>query len=324
MAVDDIIKEAEYNNIRNKLINVLNTGSADYGYGQSLNSSAVAAGNKVTINEWANLRYDIINAYTHIFGTAPSTVTVSEGGKIRYSAVDAPVTTYDTLVNTIVSNRFTVAGSQSAVNVPSLPSSTTWPNGGAAYWTAGISCTINVYWANSNLARYFFNGGGQVRIATARSGGSTTAQCNAWTSILSTAGTQSFGGNNPNTGTTPNDGTNWYRLTNSYQQYYTLSGSSPYGSNSYKLYARCNDVVSNSSGTAANASFLVQLIDNYVDPGNTGPQGTYPGDSPSTIDAVDGTFTVSVSLLYPTGVFVPSGFGSWSVTLPTVSIGAVV
>ena len=93
MPVNDIITQAEYNNIRNKVVGVLSTGSGNSGYGQPLNSSAVALGNRVTINEYANLRFDIINAWVHQAGSAPSTVTVSEGGTIRFSAVDAPVTT---------------------------------------------------------------------------------------------------------------------------------------------------------------------------------------------------------------------------------------
>jgi hypothetical protein len=65
MPVNDIITQAEYNNIRNKVIGVLGTGSGNSGYGQPLNSSAVALGTRVTVNEYANLRFDIINAWVH-------------------------------------------------------------------------------------------------------------------------------------------------------------------------------------------------------------------------------------------------------------------
>lgn len=326
MPVNDIIKEAEYNNIRNKLVSVLSTGSGTLGYGQSVVSSAVAVGNKVTINEWAALRNDIINAYVHQNGTNPTTVTVADGNTIRYSVVDAPVTTYDTLADNIVTNRFLVAPSQSATNVPSSPSSTSWPGAYGANWTSRIACTISVYWSNANQARWFFNSGGQVRITSSRSGGSTTTQNTQWTSILSTAGTQSFGGNNPGTGTSPADGQNWYRLTNSFQQYYALSGSSPYGANTYKISARVTDVISNSTGGAASSQFLVEFIDNYVDPGTVIQPGESVARDPADFppgDSIDGTFTVSVSLLYATGVLVPSGFGNFTVTLPTVAIGAI-
>jgi hypothetical protein len=321
MPVNDIITQAEYNNIRNKVINVLGTGSGNSGYGQPLNSTAVALGTRVTINEYANLRFDIINAWVHQAGSAPSPVAVAVGNTVRFSAVDAPVTTYDALANTLVSNRFNLGAGQSAVAIPaSSPRSRTWSGTGGDIWNASISCTIDVQWPSANAARFFFNSGGQIRITSSRSGGSSTTQNTQWTSILSSAGTQSFGGNAP--------ATNWYTLTNSFQQYYTLAGSSPYGSNSYNLLARVTDTANNSSGAAANSQFLVQFVDNYVDPGIAAlgvglpTQTAVPGDFPPD-DSVDGTFSIAVSLVYATGVLVPSGFGNFTVTQPTVTFGAL-
>jgi hypothetical protein len=330
MPVNDIITQAEYNNIRNKVIGVLGTGSGNSGYGQPLNSSAVALGSRVTINEYANLRFDIINAWVHQTGLTPAPVVVSEGNTVRFSAVDAPVTTYDALATTLISSRFNVGAGQSAVAVPaSSPRSRTWTGVGGDIWNTSISCTIDVQWPSANAARFFFNSGGQIRITSSRSGGSSTTQNTQWTSILSSAGMQSFAGNGA---------TNWYTLTNSFQQYYSLAGSSPYGSNSYQLSARVTDTTNNSSGTAALSQFLVQFIDNYVDPGvapgSSFPQGTpvgigtagggiqtaTPADYPPD-DSVDGTFSIAVSLVYATGVLVPSGFGNFTVTQPTVTFG---
>jgi hypothetical protein len=327
MPVNDIITQAEYNNIRNKVIGVLGTGSGNSGYGQPLNSSAVALGNRVTINEYANLRFDIINAWVHQAGSAPTTVTVAEGGTIRFSAVDAPVTTYDALANTLIANRFNLGAGQSAVAIPaSSPRSRTYTGVGADFWNSSISCTIDVQWPSANAARFFWNSGGQIRITSTRSGGSGTTQNTSWTSILNSAGTQSFGGNNPGTGTSPMDGQNWYRLTNAFQTYYTLSGSSPYGSNSYNLQARVTDTTNNSGGAAANSQFRVLLIDNYVDPGTSPvppnnfqpPASDFPPD-----DSVDGTFSISVSLVFATGVLAPASLGNFTVTQPTVTLGPI-
>lgn len=328
-AVNSTISQADYNSIRNKLVNVMGAGSADYGWGQQdrIRSAAVVEGNSVTINEWGNLRYDIINAYTHINGVAPTTAQVFEGNTIKYNTnftpdtgtLDVPVKQYDVWADNIVTNRFGVGAGQYATTTPSSPSSS------SALWTYQQQCTIDFYWANATQARYFFNSGGLIRVTTsfARRAGVNTAQNIAWESLLSTAGTRPFGGVTPNPGTSPADGTNWYRLTNAFQQWYTISSSSPYGSNNFKLFARCTDVVSNSAGTAAAGQIRCLFTDGYTDPGNTGPQGTYPGDNPNTIDIVDGTLTVSVSLLYPTGVMTPVGTGTFTVTNPTVAIGAV-
>jgi hypothetical protein len=134
------------------------------------------------------------------------------------------------------------------------------------------------------------------------------------------------------------NGQNWYRLTDSFQTYYTLAGSSPYGSNSYNLQARVTDTTDNSSGTAANSQIRVLLVDNYVDPGvapgssffpegggsgaggGGGQQTATPADFPPD-DSVDGTFSIAVSLVFATGVLVPSGFGNFTVTQPTITFG---
>lgn len=335
MPVNDYITQAEYNNIRNKVISVIGAGSATFGYGQPLNSTAVALGNLVTINEYANLRFDIINAWVHQFGAAPSTVTVAAGNTIRFSAVDAPVTTYDALADTLVANRFLVGAGQSAVSVPATsPASRNWTGVGADFWNTGISCTIGLNWPSANAARHFWNSGGQIRITSTRSGGSLgTTQTTTWTNILNSAGTQSFSATAP--------ATNWYTLTNGFQQYYSLAGSSPYGSNTYALQARVTDVANNTSGEAAEGQIRVVFTDGYVDPGvapgssffpggggegvgggGGGVQTSTPADFPPD-DKVDGLFSIAVSTVFATGVLVPSGFGNFAVIQPTVTFGAI-
>ena len=320
-AVNSKIIQADYNDIRNKIVTVLGNGSGNSGYGQQarINSVAVAEGNTVTINEWANLRYDIINAYKHINGVNPTTAQVVEGNTIRYTSsftpdtgtLDVPQKQYDDWANNITTNRFGVAGGESATTTAISASRT-------GSWISQCTCTIQFYWANSDQARYWFNSGGKIRISVSRSGGAGTAQNTAWTSLLSSAGTQSFGGAVPNAGTTPNDGTNWYRTNSAFQTFYTATSSSPYGSNNYQIQARCVDVPSNSSGTAASGEIRVVFTDGYVDPA-TAPH------SPSTIppeDTVDGTLTVSASLLFATGIMVPSS-AVFTVTNPTLAVGAV-
>jgi hypothetical protein len=71
MTVNSKIAKADYNNIRNKVISVLGTGSADFGYGQLVRSTAVDETKKITINEWGNLYFDIANCYIHQTGSPP-------------------------------------------------------------------------------------------------------------------------------------------------------------------------------------------------------------------------------------------------------------
>jgi hypothetical protein len=318
-AVNSIIVQADYNSIRDKVIAVLGNGSGNSGYGQQARivSSAVAEGNKVTINEWANLRFDIINAYKHINGSNPTTAVVAEGNTIRYTGsftpdtgtLDVPQKQYDDWANNITTNRFGVAGSESATTAVTTSNRTT-------AWVSQCECVIQFYWANANDARYWFNSGGKIRISANRTGGASTSQNTSWTTLLSAAGTQNFGGAVPNTGTTPNDGTNWYKTTNSFQTFYQATASSPYGSNNYRLQARCVDVPSNSGGTAASGEIRILFTDGYTDSGAAFDPNPPPGD------VIDGTLTVSVSTLFATGIMVPSS-ASFTVTQPTIVIGAV-
>lgn len=321
-SVNSTIVQADYNSIRDKLVSVLGTGSGNTGWGQTskIVSSAVSTSSRVTINEWANLRLDIINAYKHINGSNPITAQVSEGQTIRYTStftpdtgtLDVPQNQYDVWANNITTNRFIVAAGESALSSVQSSSRT-------GSWITQSACTITFSFPTANEARYFFNSGGQIRISSSRTGGVTSSQNTSWTSLLSTAGTQNFGGNNPGTGTSPSNGLNWYRTTDAFQTYYTATASSPYGSNNWQLQARCTGgVTNNSSGTALSGEIRVLWNDGYVDPA-TAPH------TPSTIapeDYVDGTLTVNVSYLYATGIMVPT-FALFVVTQPTVSIGAV-
>ena len=318
-AVNSTIVQTDYNSIRNKVIAVLGNGSGTSGYGQQARivSTAVAEGTKVSINEWANLRFDIINAYKHINGSNPVTAVVAEGNTIRYTSsftpdtgtLDVPQKQYDDWADNITANRFTVAGSESATTAVTTSSRTT-------AWASQCECVIQFYWANANDARYWFNSGGKIRISAARTGGAGTAQNTSWTSLLSAAGTQNFGAVVPNAGTSPNDATNWYRTTNGFQTFYTATASSPYGSNNYRLQARCVDVPSNSAGTAASGEIRVLFTDGYTD------SGAAFGINPPPDDIIDGTLTVSVSTLFATGIMVPSS-AVFTVTQPTIAIGAV-
>ena len=329
MAVNDKIRVADYNAIRSTVANVMSAGAGPFGYGQALNSSAVAEGTKLTVTHIDQLRNDIINAWTHIFGTAPTPVTVVENAKVIFNSSTAPIDSYQAIATTINSNRFTMAGSQSAVNVPTAPSSTTWPGIYGTSWTSLIQCTVTATWPDATQARYFWNSGGQIRFTASRTGGSSTTQNTQWTAILSSAGTQTYGGNNPGTGISPNDGQNWYRCTNSRQLWYSLSGSSPYGANTYRIYARTLDATAsnNQTGTARQGEWHIEFVDNYVDPGvgvpSPGGVQTQTAANFPPGDSVDGTFSIAVSLLYATGILVPLTLGNFSVTLPVVTISAI-
>jgi hypothetical protein len=240
----------------------------------------------------------------------------NEGNSISASLINA----YDALADTTddEASRFLVAAGQfltvgaNADNSPLITSrtwdSTTTPQ----FWKDEISATLTVSFANSNQARWFFNSGGEIRVQSSRTDGRSDAQNNAWSALLNSAGVRAFGAVIPNTGFSPLNGRNFYRLTNTFQEFYRLTDSSPYTANRYVLEARSN-VANNSTGTATSVDIRVRFIAGYTDPGPLGP--------PFTNDEIDGTFSITVTEKRADGSLIPSG--RFTVTRPTYSITSI-
>lgn len=293
-SVGGLIEDVDYNGIRNKVVAVLGNGSGNSGYGQAarVRSAAVSDGNTVTATQWANLRWDIYNCLVHQNGTTPSIVQKTTGEVIRYGA-GHPNNAYDTLANTIVSNRFNLGSGQFVTE--GLGSSTT----GDIVWFTQCYIDITYTFNTADTARYFFNSGGQLRITSSFVPSVTKSQTTSWANLLTAAGTQGFGGQIPNTGFgSPLNGTNFYKLTNSFQTYHTSTASGAYSANTYRLQARSN-VADNSSGTANIVYIRVLLSDPYAD-----PPGGNPGQFPPE-DSVNGTLTVSSDMIRASGVMQP-------------------
>lgn len=295
-SVGGIIEAVDYNSIRNKIIAVLGTGASNSGYGQDarIQSSSVANGSSVTATQWGNLRYDIYNCLVHQNGTTPSIVRVSTGDPVRYGA-GHPNNSYDTFSNTITTNRFNLGSGQ--FSTASL-GTTSWSD----TWSVSAYVDVTCTWATANDARYFFNSGGQILFLTSKSTGGTS-QSVSWYNVVTSAGTQGFGGQIPTSGFSPQNGTNFYRLTSTFQTYHTTTASSPYAANTYRLQAKSN-VANNASGTANIVTFRVLLTDGYRDPDDTAPSG--PGQRTPPDDVVSGTFTIAASMILPGGVMQPA------------------
>jgi hypothetical protein len=302
MTTGSNITAAGFVTIQNKAESLLGTGAGTRGYNQTVISSDVFTGNQITRAQWDLLKTDIINILYHQNGELPNIVTVNSGDVIQFGA-GHPNNNYDTLLGTATANRFQVAASQSAVT----------SKGSAIYtgvWNTSAQFTTTVTFSTADQGRYFFNSGGKIRFNTRVSGGTATAQYNAWFNFLNSTGIRSFGAD-----TDPL--VNYYTLTNSFQTYYQSSLSTPYSANNYRLEARTN-VANNSTGTATILTLRVTLTDGYIDPGNS---LSIPYDVPDTIDRVDGTITISVEELKAAGTLFPAG--SFSITSPTYSLSVI-
>ena len=93
MTVNAKIRKVDYNNIRTKVVDVLGVGSIDYGYGQTVRSSAVDESNKVTVNDWGNLYYDIVNCYVHQTAAGPASPVIPVDGDTIKSDTDSTIIT---------------------------------------------------------------------------------------------------------------------------------------------------------------------------------------------------------------------------------------
>ena len=329
-SVNAKIKKADYNAIQSDISNVLGTGAGQYGYGQPVLSSQVTESDVVTVNEYSALRYDIINAYTHLNNGPPSNVDEQALGKsIRYSATDEPIDYWQSVATGIVTNarNLAVAGQRITVNHGTVTED--WPGPYGTNWSDALYATVIVTWTSAENARHFFNAGGSIDITSSRAGGSSNNQNTSWTSLLSTAGTRRFGGNTPGTGVNPNDGSNYFRLSAARQNWSTVTASSPYALNTWEIDAKTLDVpvvTDNSAGVSRRIEFYVKWIDDHVALGGEPdqPAGRKVGAGTFGPDVVDGTMSLTVITTEPSGVLQPSpGAGNFEVESPSVSIGAI-
>lgn len=288
------ILASDYNTLQQRVANLLGTGTATFGYGQTVQSSAVFQGNTILASQWDNLANDIKSVYIHQTGNSPSIRNVDAGDLIDDTSAD-PKVNYANLLTNLESNKFDLAPSQSlitAIDTKTYSSS----------WSSLVSMTVTATFSTALEARFFFNSGGRLRLAGVKSGGSASAQNTSWSNLLSSVGARDFGADtNPNL--------NFYNLTNNFQTYYEESSSSPYASNRVLLEAKCN-VANNATGTATEVELKLSYIDDYTDPGPPAPG-----------DLVDGTITIDLTEIKASGNLQPSG--SFTITSPSFTVSSI-
>jgi hypothetical protein len=262
-------------------VNIMGVGSVSRGYGQTTFGSGVTTSTIITPNEYNNIRYDLLNASAHQNGSA-SALTLA--GKVSGQLLDTTdANSFGSYQATIDSDRF---------NCHSTRKTTVSAGGNSrtSSWVSSVSGTFQMIFSSANEARYFWNGGGRIRFASSRTGGAATAQNTSWTNLLSSAGTQDFGGSAV------------YGWSNAGVTLYSISSSAPYASNTYRIEAATN--VNNAGGGANIFLFNLSWVDPYVDP--------TPGEPPLPEDIVDGTLSYSVEITYPTGGHALTPSGTWT------------
>ena len=172
----------------NALNTVWGTGFGNAGYGQT-SIPQVAAGNRVSFNDWANL----VNTTTTIANQQNTTIlpvtAPVQGATISY------VSQVSTNLSSIYSNRLN-ASSQGSTVSSTYTSNFTWSN--------ALTVTLTATFNSSDAARYFFNAGGQLILTFGHPTGSginalfsqLAAACGSIVLSAPTSGTVSIAGTN--------------------------------------------------------------------------------------------------------------------------------
>lgn len=305
-----IIDDLDYNQIRDKIVKIMSSGTGQFGYGQTVTSSPIGQGDVITKAQWDRLRFDILNARIHQDGTAPNLVEAIIGQPVR-TGDSNPKRQYNAAVDVATTNKFFIGSGQFVVESGISQTRT-------SAWKESVSTVVNLQFPNADRARWFFNSGGRIRFSSSRTGGGNTLQNNAWSSLLTNIGTISFGA-------TSTIGLNsiyqigsfltFWQLTNSYQNFFVGAQASPYqyASNNFVIRARSN-VANNINGGATSIDFNVTWSDNYV--------YTKPGVS-EVPDNVDGTLRLNVEELRASGNLLPFGTGPFVIQRPIYSVNSI-
>lgn len=240
-----IVTAARYNDLQAKIANVLGNGSGQFGYGQTLVSSQVAAETLIDSQHMSDLYTDMINARVHQVGSIPNSIaTVSAGQVIEEDSSDTGtgrgIIQYEDLADTIEANKdiiYTADTSQSTITANKTSSSRT------TAWAGVVDHVVTVTFASADARRHFFNAGGEIRFTADLDPAASNGKNNDWNNLLAAMGTVKFKSNNcTSDGSAPGTSFNIgnFELTDSYQLVFQKDGTGVYAENDYNISAKEN------------------------------------------------------------------------------------
>ena len=307
-----LIIASDYNAIQSKIATIMGSGSGTTGYGQTLASSQVGQYDKITVNQWNNLRDDIIRCRQHQTGvtigsSAPEDVGYVSGTNLPQPTVAKQVkeswrAAYAEMAADCETNRLTAPPPASQATLANLVSQQVRTTA----WNGTIRQTVVVTWTTADEARYFFNTGGQIEFSSARSGGSAGTKNVTWTTILSNMGTIKFNYTGVScTGTGDYLGTNgFYEVGTSPELIFEKDApAGAYAPNKYYIYARVN---------STSDRRILYLTIHWGD--DSGKPLSFPDPGFGIDEDVDGTLTSDVQVYRASGANVSRPIPSASST----------
>jgi hypothetical protein len=222
-----LIQATDFNTRATSVNNLWGVGSGNSGYGQSGTALNTNISGTVAATDWATMIARMSTMQQHQFNnTTGIPAQPSSGGIITYlSAVDTAITS-------LQNNRFTSYTTTASAALANTTNATTWHTSSTKTWT--------ITFASDNAARYFFNAGGTLYIA---SNGNTMSPT-TWNSFVNTgynycyiAGNQFLHGGTVGTytrGTYTSSGS-FYTLTSTPTTFFSMTetgtGNANYNSN---------------------------------------------------------------------------------------------
>lgn len=315
-----LIIASDYNAIQSKIATIMGSGSGTTGYGQTLASSQVGQYDKITVNQWNNLRDDIIRCRQHQTGVtigsaAPEDVGYNAATNLPLPTVAKQVreswrAAYSAMAADCETDRLTAPPPASQATLANLVSQQVRTTA----WNGTIRQTVVVSWVTADEARYFFNTGGQIEFSSTRSGGSAGNKNITWTTMLSNMGVIKFNYTGVTcTGTGDFLGTNGFMpepgaplsgLGTSDELIFQKSApAGDYSPNKYYIYARVN---------STSDRRILYLTIHWGDDSPAPP--SFPDPGFGIDENVDGTLTSDVQVLRASGTNVSRPIPSASST----------
>jgi len=262
-------------------------GASDKGYGQTALSTVSVAGT-ITATQWATL----VNTLSSL-GSQTNTSLTARTAPTAGTTISVLAAVNTDITNVTTNRNNAVAVGSQFTGWSGTNSKTTATSG--ATWT--ITFTNTVTFASANAARYFFNGGGLIKLDVSKTSTgalgdpewndlATTLCGDIWISGVGTAhtiagtsytGVTKIGG----TGTPASLQTSlgWYNLTTTNQILYKqFADTAPYTNNFIQHSARTAG-----SGTQLIIDTVWSASDGDAITGGTAASGATPGTAPCTI-----------------------------------------
>lgn len=268
---------------------IWSTGSSDKGYGQTA-LATVSAGGLVSATQWASLVNTISSIASHQGTTITSRTAPVAGNLIQIlAAVATDITSITTNRNNAVANGTQFTGWTGTNSKTGTTSGATWT----------ITFTNTVTFASAAAARYFFNGGGRIKLDVSKTATGQTGDPE-WNDLANTlcgdifftggTGTATIAGASY-TGTTKIGGTGTPAVLDTTFGFYDLVA----GAAATEIYRQNADTAPYTSNfirhsvaldaTSSILTFTTVWSASDGDPisGGTASSGATPGTAPTTI-----------------------------------------